>query len=183
MGTPDLTCSDRRPLRLEGSPVKVQYDKNVPADPTGIFGMMTNEEFLRGYAAAGAVKFDVDVHHADGVTTTRVSRTLPTARMPAVARRFVGPTIDLVEIVAWSMMRADTWHGDAAVDIAVSGRDARFRGRAAIEPGQPGTRYTLAGDVVIKLPLVGGTVEKLAADALLKAVDAQLLAAAQHAAG
>jgi hypothetical protein len=163
--------------------VKVQYDKNVPAEPAGVFGMMTKEEFQRGYAAAGAVEFDVDVHHGDGVTTTRVSRTLPTAKMPAVARRFVGPTIDLVEIVAWSMMSPETWHGDAAVDIMVSGRDARFRGRAAIEPGQPGTRYSLTGDVVIKVPLVGGTVEKLAADALLKAVNAQLLAAAEHAAG
>ena len=122
------------------------------------------------------------MHHGDGVTTTRVSRTLPTAKMPAVARRFVGPTIDLVEIVAWSMVSPQTWHGDAAADIAVSGRDARFRGRAAIEPAAPGARYSLSGDVVIKVPLVGGTVEKLAADALVRAVNAQLLAAAEHAA-
>jgi hypothetical protein len=163
--------------------VKLQYDKNVSADPAGLFAMMTNEEFLRGYASAGAVDFDVNVHRGDGVTTTKVSRTLPTAKMPSIARRFVGPTIDLVEIVAWSLVSDETWHGDAAADIAVSGRDARFRGRAAIEPTGPGTRYSLAGDVVIKVPLVGGAVEKLAVDALLKAVNAQVLAAAEHAAG
>ena len=163
--------------------MKVHYDKNVPADPAGLFGMLTNEEFLRGYAATGAVEFDVNIHRGDGVTTTRVSRTLPTAKMPSIARRFVGPTIDLVEIVTWSMVSEQTWHGDAAADIAVSGRDARFRGRTAIEPAGPGTRYSLAGDVVIKVPLVGGAVEKLAADALLKAVNAQVLAAAEHAVG
>jgi hypothetical protein len=163
--------------------VKVQYDKNVAPTPAGIFAVLTNEDFLRGYAAAGAIDSDSDVHHADGVTTTRVSRTLPTDKMPAVARRFVGSTIVVVELVTWSMVRPETWHGDAAVDIAVSGRDARFRGRTSIEPGKPGTRYSLNGDVVIKVPLVGGTVEKLAADALLRAVDAQVLAAADFAAG
>lgn len=162
--------------------MKVQYDKNVPAAPARLFAILTNEEFLRGYASAGAVAYDVDVHHADGVTTTRINRTLPTDRMPAVARRFVGRTIDLVEIMAWSSTAPDTWHGDAAVDIAVSGRDARFRGRAAIEGAAAGTRYALTGNVVIKVPLVGGTVEKLAADALLRAVDGQVLAAAEHAA-
>ncbi len=163
--------------------MKVQYDKDVLADPTGIFSVLTNEDFLRGYASAGAVEFDVDVHHADGVTTTRVCRTLPTAMMPAVARRFVGSHIEVVELVSWSRVRPETWHGDAAVDIAVSGRDARFRGRTALEPATGGARYSLTGDVVIKLPLVGGTVERLAADALLKAVDAQVLAAAEHAGG
>jgi uncharacterized protein DUF2505 len=162
--------------------VKVQYDKNVPAAPAALFGLLTNEEFLRGYASAGAVSFDVGVHSADGVTTTRVSRTLPTDKMPSVARRFVGSTIQVVEIIAWLQVSAATWHGDAAVDIAVSGRDARFRGRAVLEPAGAGARYFLSGDVVIKVPLVGGTVEKLAADALLKAVDAQVLAAADHAA-
>jgi hypothetical protein len=158
--------------------VKVQYDKSVPAAPDALFGVLTNEEFLRGYASAGAVSFDVGVHAADGVTTTRVSRTLPTAKMPAVARRFVGTTLEVVEIISWSQVSPGTWHGDAAVDIAVSGRDARFRGRTALEPAGTGARYSLTGEVVIKVPLVGGTVEKLAADALLKAVDAQVSAAA-----
>jgi hypothetical protein len=161
--------------------VKVQHDKTVPAAPAALFGVLTNEEFLRGYASAGAIAFDVDVHHADAVTTTRVSRTLPTAKMPSVARRFVGSSIEVVEIIAWSQTGPATWHGDAAVDIAVSGRDARFRGRSALDPAGDGARYSLTGDVVIKLPLVGGTVEKLASDALLKAVDAQVLAAAKHA--
>lgn len=161
--------------------MKVQYDKNLPAAPAAVFGVLTDEEFLRGYASSGALSFDVDVHCADGVTTTRVSRTLPTAKMPAVARRFVGSTIEVVEIIAWSQVAAATWHGDAAVDIAVSGRDARFRGRTSLEAAGTGARYSLTGEVVIKVPLVGGTVEKLAADALLKAVEAQLHAAADRA--
>ena len=157
--------------------MKVNYDQTVTAAPADIFSVLTDESFLGSYASAAALEYDVDVHHGDGVTTTRVSRVLPTAGMPSVARRFVGPTLEVVEIVTWCAAGERTWHGDAAVDIAVHGRDARFRGRTAVQPWEDSARYTLSGVVTIKVPLVGSTVERLAADALVKAASAQITAA------
>lgn len=165
--------------------MKVDIAHRAPCPPAALVGVLTDQQFLETYAArTGSQRYSVAVHRsgegATEVTTSRVDRTFATSSMPPVVRRLVGAELDVVEIVAWAAAGQSTWHGDVAVDIDVAGRDATFRGRAVLSGDATSTSYALRGEVRIKLPLVGGTIEKLAADMIQRAILRQLDLAAER---
>lgn len=72
-----------------------------------------------------------------------------------------------------SIVRTETWHrtgedgATGAVTISASGVPGSGVGSAALVPLSDGSRLTLAGTVEVKIPLVGGRVEKVICDQIV----------------
>lgn len=112
--------------------------------------------------------------------TTRLS--LPTAGVPDIARRFVGETVTVRETQSWSAPQ-DGGRRTGTMDIQVEGAPASLSAQLEMMPeGEGGTLVRIAGDLVAKVPLVGGRLEKAALPYVSKILRAEERSAATYAA-
>jgi hypothetical protein len=145
----------------------IHYEATYQAAVARVMGLLTDEGFLSAYAEeVGALSHRVDVERHDGSVRTRVAMTVPTAGVPAVLKRLVTPTIDLVEVRTWSADGdVDRWHGSLAVDASARQRDAKVRAALTVEPGPSGvTRFGVDGNASVDVPLLGDLAAGLVKD-------------------
>ncbi|UDY22818.1 DUF2505 domain-containing protein [Nocardioides sp. Kera G14] len=92
----------------------------------------------------------------------RVDYAQATAKLPGFAKKLVGETITIGQ--------REGWKGDeAVVEILVPGKPGSAAGRLTLTPEGEGTRQSVDLQVVAKVPLVGGKVEAMIRDLLVKA--------------
>jgi hypothetical protein len=149
-------CDDR--------PVSTPLDvvQTFPADAFRTFAVLTNRDYIEAKCAAtGSLRTVIDVSgDASSAITIRTERMLP-ANVPAVAKSFVGETIDVTEIQEWS---APDHEGSrsAILTVKFSG-PLRFEGTADLRPTSQGCSIHTLGRLTAKVPFVGGTIEEEAA--------------------
>jgi len=84
--------------------------------------------------------------------------------IPSFARKFVGDEIHIVQTESWgSADRAD-------VTVAIPGKPGDMSGSAVLEESGGRTTETVDLTVKVGIPLVGGKIEGLIADLLLRAL-------------
>lgn len=157
--------------------VTVQYEALYPIEVARALTILTDEAFLAEYAKEiGATSWDIDVDRQDTAITSEVRLTVPTDRMPPLFRRFVPPSLIIVETRVWPGPVADGaagLGGEVAVDTAVGKRSAQVRGTIALDTVEQGTRFSMTGDVVVHLPLVGGQAASLLKDLIVRVLGNQ----------
>jgi len=103
------------------------------------------------------------------VVTTR--RTLPTDDLPDVAKKFAGPVLILDEVQDWGPAGPDgARHG--TVTLRIDGVPVALTGTLDLTPSAKGATQEVRADLKAKVPLIGGTIEKAAAPAILAGIDA-----------
>jgi uncharacterized protein DUF2505 len=84
--------------------------------------------------------------------------------IPAFARKFVGDEINIVQSETWSSPE----QGD--IHVAIPGKPGDMRGTARLVESGGRTTETATMDIKVGIPLVGGRIEGLISDLLLKAL-------------
>lgn len=107
---------------------------------------------------------------AGGGTVVEVSRRLPD-QVPSAVKGFLPKDGRITQTDTWAPAdggaRRGTWTG------AFPGAPGSIGGTTALEPTADGCRWTVHGDLTIKVPLVGGRVEGFVAPLLEKLVHNQ----------
>jgi Protein of unknown function (DUF2505) len=154
--------------------VRLTKDISYPADPATVFAMLTEVPFQeRKCAATGALSHDVEIkEYDDGSAVIRTRRTLPTDQIPDFAQRFVGRTIDVVQVDDWGPSGPDGSR-DGTVVVELKGAPIRFAGSLALRPGGDGTVEAIDGDIKASVPLIGGRMEKALEPALRSAINVE----------
>lgn len=100
-------------------------------------------------------------------TTILVKIAHGTERVPSFAKKFVGDEIPIHQ--------TETWTSDTAADVLVTipGKPGDMKGTARIEQRGDDVVETYDLEVQVKIPLVGGKIEGLIADLLVKAFSAE----------
>lgn len=152
------------------------------ADPQRTFAMLCDPAYQAERAVrTGATHQTVTVEEGpeEGVTTVTTSRQLPSAGLPDLARRVLGPQLAVVETVRWGPADADG-EREGAVGVEVPGVPVTFTGGMHLRRGAgPGTtEQVLDGELQAAIPLLGRKVEQLVADQVrsASAVEEQLSA-------
>ena len=81
----------------------------LPHGVDSVTAVFTNEDFQRHtseYVGGSLESFTVDGDVAGAFSTTSV-RTLPTTRLPEIARKFVGDTLKVTQVENWDAPAAD----------------------------------------------------------------------------
>ncbi len=156
----------------------IHLEATYPASPQRVFDVLTDEAFLDAYAKeVGAVAHHVGVERADGQVRTRVAMTVPTTGVPAVFKRLVTPTIDLVEVRTWSTESVDgLMRGALTVDASARNRDAKVRATLLLEPARGGaeaSRFGIDGEVSVNVPLLGEPAAALVKDLVASVIKRQ----------
>ncbi len=87
--------------------------------------------------------------------------------IPSFATRIVGDEINIVQTEDWSSPTA------ATLDIAIPGKPGEIHGTIAVTEDPAGTTERVEMQIKVGVPLVGGKLEGLVADLLLKALKAE----------
>ncbi|MFC5998584.1 DUF2505 domain-containing protein [Quadrisphaera sp. GCM10027208] len=151
--------------------MRVDNEIRYPASPDEVAAMLADEAFQeRKLVATHAVSHEIEITgDASGAFTVTTRRTLPTDDVPDVARRFVGPTIDVRQVEAWEAPDADGAR-TGTVEVQIAGAPVRLSGTLSLVPDGEGTVEVMTGELKASVPLVGGRLEQAAQPAFLAAI-------------
>lgn len=136
------------------------------ADPLRVHAALTDEAFLAHAAQAmGALRHEVSA-------TGQVTLLRALVEAPAEIRPFVGPTFTLTQESTWGPPAADGAR-DGTVRVTVDGAPVELVGTTRLAPTASGSTLDYAGDLTVRIPLLGGKLEKAVAPAVLEALGAQ----------
>ena len=93
--------------------------------------------------------------------------TVPLPLVPSFARNFVGATIDLVQREEWSSPT------EARFDVSIPGKPGEAVGTIELVESGGTTTETVVLDIGVKIPMLGGKIEKLIAGIIGSALDVE----------
>ncbi|GAB3821468.1 DUF2505 domain-containing protein [Tessaracoccus terricola] len=136
--------------------MQLNYEHTYNGTPEQVVALMRNKDFITDVAEhAGATSHDVAI--SGNVTQLRM--TLP---VPGDVAKFVGGEVDLSQRFEWSDPAADG-SSTGKVDVTVKGLPITVAATAVLRPAGDATSGSYSGDLRVKIPLVGGKVEKMVA--------------------
>lgn len=164
-GTP-LPAGMHGPGVRQTGVMDISTTADFAADPLAVYTMLTDREFLAAVAQeSGAVSHEESV--VDGTTKT----TMELPNTPDLAK-FAGKTMTVVQEVTWGPA-TDDGARTGQLSLNIPGQPVSMPGTVTLAPGGRGTLVTVAGDLTVKIPLLGKKIEKAAAPAILEGIGVQ----------
>jgi len=142
----------------------INTQHHFDASPAAVRAMLMDPKFWQSLAVG-------HVNHCDAAQTADGVQVDLGVQAPAEAKRLTGETLNATLEAAWKPTGDNAWSGPVA--IAVKGLPASFSGTSTITPDGEGTSVAYEGDLTIRLPLIGPSLEAKAAPYLLGVLDAQ----------
>ena len=142
------------------------YDAPL-ADVAAMLADPTFREEVCAYQGVLRADVTVDGDASDGGMEVVIDQVQAAQGIPSFAKKFVGDEINIVQRESWSSPEA----GDIAVTIP--GKPGEMSGTARLRESGGQTTETVDLTVKVNIPLVGGKIEGLIADLLLKALKAE----------
>lgn len=146
----------------------------LPHSVESVTAVFVNEDFLRHTSelVGGTLEsFTVDGDPAGAFNTTTV-RTIPTTRMPDLARKFVGESLKVTQLESWAAPEADgSRQSTISLKVAGAPLDVNAVQRLVADGGS--TRIELEGTVTSSVPLLGGKIADAAEPMVGKALNIQ----------
>lgn len=138
-------------------PMKITHSVRYAAPVAEVYAMLTDPAF-REKASWAQDTTDVTVTvRGESVTIDMVQ---PNKDIPSFAKAIAGETSQAVQ--------AETWRGGESADFSVTlpGKPGSITGTRKLVVDGDGTLDTFVGEAKVKVPLVGGKIEKLIAEKL-----------------
>jgi len=147
---------------------RITHDLTYDAPLADVVAMLADPSFREEVCEHQRVlRHDVDVTGAGEGMRVRIAQVQAAKGLPSFATKIVGDEIEIVQTEVWT---ADD-HGDIVVEIP--GKPGEMTGTAALRESGGVTTETVDLTVKVSIPLVGGKIEGLIADLLLKALRAE----------
>ncbi|UVJ40733.1 DUF2505 domain-containing protein [Arthrobacter sp. CJ23] len=146
----------------------------LPHSVDRVAAIFVNEEFLRHtseFVGGTLESFTIDGDTAGAFSTTAV-RTLPTTRLPDIARKFVGDSLTVTQNEQWDAPAADGSRvSNITMKISGAPLDVTAVQRLVADGGS--TRVELEGTVSSSVPFLGGKIADAAEPMVGKALNIQ----------
>jgi hypothetical protein len=146
---------------------KLKHDLTYDAPASAVAAMLADPAFREAVVEAQHVlRHDVIVKGdpAAGSGTVQVEQVQTANGIPSFAKKFVGDEIVIVQ--------DETWTSPTGADlrVAIPGKPGEMVGTILLSESGGTTTETVALDIKVNIPLVGGKIEGLVSDMLLKAL-------------
>lgn len=148
--------------------MKFRHELAYDASPDQVFEMLADPAFREAACAAQDVL-------SSGVKLTRtgngfsltIDQQQKTDDLPGFARAFAGDSTRVIQREEWSDSTGGT------LKIEAPGKPSEIAGTITLRPEGSGTVEIVELDVKIKVPLIGGKLEKLLAEKVRSGMDAE----------
>ena len=157
---------------------RLTYDLTYDAPLPEVGTMLLDPAFRERVCDAQlAVRKKVSVGPDGGGMKVVVDMVQATQGIPGFARKFVGDEIEMVQTERWSDIE------NALIDVVIPGKPGQMTGTVSLREEGGTTTETVAMEIRVTIPLVGGKIESLIADLLRKALRAENAVGRDHLAG
>jgi hypothetical protein len=117
--------------------------------------------------------YTVDVGGGADGHRVRTQRQLPSDGLPDVARSFVGDHLTIIEALDWSPLGPDGSRA-SLVDIHIKGAPLTVKGTVRLEPHGDESLWILDAELKANVPLIGGKLERAAAEPINAAIHIEI---------
>ena len=143
---------------------ELSYD----ASPDQVFAMLADPEFREAVCAAqDVISAEVDLTRTGNGFSLTIDQQQRTGDLPSFARAFAGDATRAIQREEW----ADST--GATLRIEAPGKPSEISGTITLRPEGSRTVEIVELEVRIKVPLVGGKLEKLLAEKIRNGMDAE----------
>lgn len=146
----------------------------LPYSVEQVAAVFSNEDFQRHTSelVGGTLEsFTVDGDIAGAFTATSV-RTLPTNRLPEVARKFVGESLTVTQLETWEPPAADGSRR-STISLKIAGAPVAVTAVQRLVADNGHTRVELEGNVSSSVPFLGRKIAEAAEPMVAKALNLQ----------
>ncbi len=140
-------------------------------DVTDVF---TDEGFIKHVSeTVGGVLLSFTISGpTTGAFTTTTVRTLPTTRLPDIAKKFLGATLTLTQDESWSAPAADGSRVNT-IKLSVAGAPVNVTAEQKIQAHGASTTVELTGEVSSGVPFLGAKIASAAEPVIGRALNLQ----------
>lgn len=115
----------------------------------------------------GTIRHEVAIEGVGAGMRVTMDQTQAAHGIPSVAKKFVGDEITYVQVEEWSSIDR------AQVTVTIPGKPGEVAGTITLAEAGGSTAETVAMDIRVGIPLVGGKIEGLVADMLRAALEVE----------
>jgi hypothetical protein len=148
--------------------MKFRHELSYDAPPDQVFAMLADPEFRRrSCEAMEVISADVELERSAEGFTLVIDQLQNTKDLPSFARAFAGESTQAIQ--------RETWSSSSAGDLVIEspGKPTSAKGTIRLEPDGAGTREVVELEIKVKVPLVGGKLEKLMAEKVAAGMDVE----------
>lgn len=147
---------------------RLVHDLTYDAPLAAVAAMLTDPAFRREVCDYQRVlRHEVSVEADDDGTRVRIDQVQAARGIPSYARKFVGDEINIVQEETWSTP------DEGAIRMTIPGKPGEMAGTARLSESGGVTTENVDLTIKVGIPLVGGRIEGLVSDLLLKALKAE----------
>jgi hypothetical protein len=147
---------------------RILHESTYDTSPAGARAMLTDKTFREEVCEfIRAIRHQVTVEPSGSATRVVIEQHMPARGNPSFAKKFVGDEIEIVQTEDWT---SET-HADVRVEIP--GRPGHVTGTVDLREQDGSTVEVIDMTVKVHVPLVGGKIEGLIGDMLVKALTAE----------
>ena len=146
--------------------MKVTHIATYDAPAAEVYAMLTDPAFReKASEATGVVSVEVTVEAEGKGQVVTLDQVQPTEGVPSFAKKFAGETTHVIAVESWSSP------DEAALKVDTPGRPTDLHGIYRLEESGGKTHQRFEGEIKVKVPILGGKLEKVMADLFLEARD------------
>ena len=139
--------------------MKIRHEVTYDAGVDEVYAMLADPDFRKKSCdAMGVVSADVKIDAAGEGMKVIVDQVQRTEGVPSFAKKFAGETTRAVQTEEWDD------HTGATLVVTTPGKPSTITGRITLTADGGSTVQAFEGDAKVKVPLIGGKLEGLAAD-------------------
>ena len=146
--------------------MKFRHELSYDASPDQVFEMLADPEFRRrSCEAMEVISADVQLERDGQGFTLVIDQLQNTKDLPGFARTFAGESTQAVQRESWSTSSI------GELSIESPGKPTSATGTIRLEPTAIGTTEIVELEIKVKVPLIGGKLEKLMAEKVAAGMD------------
>lgn len=149
-------------------------ETTLQADAQSVTDVFTNEDFIKHVSetVGGELKsFTISGPTTAAFTTTTV-RTLPTTRMPDIAKKVLGATLTVTQNESWSAPESDGSRTNS-IKLGVAGAPVDVTAEQKLRVDGSSTVVELTGQVTSGVPFLGAKIASAAEPVIGRALNLQ----------
>ncbi|MGZ4427634.1 MAG: DUF2505 domain-containing protein [Nocardioidaceae bacterium] len=136
--------------------MRFSHTLTYDATPEQVHAMLADPAFReRVCAAMRTVRHEVSVTPDGAGMRVVVDQTQPAHGIPQFAKKFVGEEIQIVQTESWSDPAG------ADLEVAIPGKPGHLKGTVRLTGNGSSTTESVAGEIKVHIPLIGGKLEAL----------------------
>jgi len=146
--------------------MKLRHEISYDAPLADVYAMLADPAFRQASGTAmGVISADVTITPKGEGMSVLIDQVQPTEGVPGFAKKFAGETTRAVQKEEWSSPAG------GSITIETPGKPTSITGTLSLRESGGRTTETLDVEVKVKVPLIGGKLEKLMAELVASGMD------------